>query len=645
MTKTSMTPGNDKMHPDDRRNLVIFLMLALVIWFGFDHFVMKPRIEKMREAQAIAANEAEARNINLAAGVAAPVTVRPRLEVLAESTRLKLHNENISGSISLTGNRIDDISLNKYMQTLGGTDNVVLLEPTGTENPQYAEYGWLAAGDATPVPGKDTRWRVEGNDELTNATPVTMVWDNGAGVRFERKLSLDEHYMIKVEQKAVNNSGKAITLYPYALVGSYGLPVHADKTKSKTVHEGPIGYIGGKLHEYRYPEMVKKDIGDEFDATSGWIGITQKYWLTSVIMDQNQPTKYRFSHTAPKTAGEKEHYQVDAMGAAHQMAAGAETSSTIHIFAGAKEVKQLEQYSKDLNLAHFDLAVDFGLYYFLTKPFFYILHFFGNLFGNFGIAIICLTVIVRACVFPLANASFRSFAKLKKISPMMTEIRERHGDNREMLQQELVKLYEREKVNPMAGCLPILIQIPIFFALYKILSVTIEMRHAPFFGWIHDLSAMDPTTIFNLFGLIPWTPPAFLMIGAWPVLMGLFMILQKQLNPPPQDKMQKTMMDMMPYVLTFIMAKFAAGLVVYWTFSNALSIVQQYIIMRNMGVQPHIFRDRAEKKMEEEIEKGPTVHPGLEVLEKKAEDALFGHDDDTTPKTVSAPKPRKKKKK
>ncbi len=637
-----MMTGKDQMHPDDRRNLVIFLAAALAIWFSFDHFVMKPRLEKMRAAQAIAVQAAEEKAINLAAGIVAPTTVRTRTEVLAEATRIPLRNDAVTGSISLTGNRIDDISLNKYVKTLGGKDNVVLLEPTGTENPQYAEYGWLADDDTVAVPGKDTRWRVEGS-ALTKETPVTMFWDNGQGLRFERTLSLDEHYMIHVAQKVVNNTGKTVTLYPYALVGSYGLPAHMEGAKA--VHEGPIGYIGGNLKEYTYRDMSKKNISEEILADGGWIGITQKYWLTSVVVDQKEAAKYRFSYT-PAPANGKEHYQVDAMGAARIVEPGKEASSNVWVFAGAKEVKVLEQYSRQLKISHFDLAVDFGLWYFLTKPFFYILHFFGHLFGNFGIAIIILTIIVRACVFPLANASFRSFAKLKKISPMMTELRERHGDNREMLQQELVKLYEREKVNPVAGCLPILIQIPIFFALYKILMVTIEMRHAPFFGWIHDLSAMDPTTIFNLFGLIPWTPPAFLMIGAWPVMMGLFMILQKQLNPPPQDKMQKTMMDMMPYLLTYIMSSFSAGLVVYWTFSNALSIVQQYIIMRSMGVEVHMFskKTRAEKKLEEAIESGPVVHPELELLEKKAEEALFGHDDEPS-KTVSAPKPRKKKKK
>ncbi len=636
--------GKEQMHPEDRRNLVIFLMLALLIWFGFDHFMIKPRMEAARAAQAAAVLAAEEEAVNLAAGISAPQTVRPRAEVLAEGTRLPLKNDAVAGSISTSGNRIDDISLVKYMQTLGGTDQVILLEPAGTENPQYAEYGWLG-GESVRVPGKDTRWHVAGARELAPGTPVTMTWDNGQGLRFERTISIDNNYMIHIVQKVVNNSEKKVTLYPYALVGSDGLPSHMENVRA--VHEGPIGYIGGELEQYTYRNMAKKVINEEFQATTGWIGITQKFWLTSVFLDQNEPGKFRFNYTPAKSANDKEHYQVDVMGAPRVVEPGAESSANVRIFAGAKEVKILEQYSRDLGVSHFDLAVDFGLFYFLTKPFFYILHFFGHLFGNFGVAIICLTVIIRICVFPLANASFRSFAKLKKISPMMTDIRDRYGDDREMLQKELVKLYEREKVNPMAGCLPILIQIPIFFALYKILMVTIEMRHAPFFGWIKDLSVQDPTTVFNLFGLIPWNPPSFLMIGAWPCLMLFFMVLQKQLNPPPQDKMQKTMMDMMPYFLTYIMSGFAAGLVVYWTFSNALSIVQQYIIMRSMGVQPHIFRDRSEKKLEEAIEKGPTVHPELALAEKKAEEALFGDETegDDKPKTVSAPKPRKKKKK
>ncbi len=644
MKQRSPIAGKEQMHPEDRRNLVIFLMLALLVWFGFDHFIIKPRMEEARAFQAAAALAAEEEAVNIAAGVSAPQTVRPRAEVLAEGTRLKIKSDSVSGSLSVSGNRIDDISLVKYMKDLGGSDEVILLEPAGTENPQYAEYGWLGS-EGTHLPGKDTRWTVSGAQELTPATPLTMTWDNGQGLRFERTISIDNDYMIKVVQKVVNNSGKKVVLYPYALVGSDGLPSHMENVRA--VHEGPLGYIGGDLEQFTYRDMAKKAINEEFASTSGWIGITQKFWLTSVFLDQNEASKFRFHYTPAKTANDKEHYQVDVMGAPRAIEPGAEAVASVHIFAGAKEVKILEQYTKDLGIKHFDLAVDFGLLYFLTKPFFYILHFFGHLFGNFGIAIICLTVIIRICVFPLANASFRSFAKLKKISPMMSEIRERYGDDREALQKELVKLYEREKVNPMAGCLPIIIQIPIFFALYKILMVTIEMRHAPFFGWIHDLSAKDPTTVFNLFGLIPWTPPSVLMIGAWPCMMLFFMVIQKQLNPPPQDKMQKTMMDIMPYFLTYIMSGFAAGLVVYWTFSNALSIVQQYIIMRSMGVQPHIFRDRSEKKLEEAIEKGPAVHPELALAEKKAEEALFGDGEggDDAPKTISAPKPRKKKKK
>lgn len=640
MKQRSPIAGKEQMHPEDRRNLVIFLMLALLIWFGFDHFVIKPRMEATRAQQAAAALAAEQEAVNLAAGISAPQSVRPRAEVLADSPRLAITTESVSGSLAISGNRIDDIALVKYKRELNGTDNVVLLEPAGTENPQYAEYGWLG-GENVAVPGKDTRWQVPAGAKLTAQTPVTMTWDNGQGLVFSRTISIDDDYMIHVAQKVTNNTSGKVTLYPYALVGSDGLPAHMENVRA--VHEGPLGYIGGHLEDYTYRDMSKKKINEEFTADTGWIGITQKFWLTSVFLDQKEPSKFRFNYTPAKSDKDKEHYQVDVMGAARTIEPGAEASANVYIFAGAKEVKILQAYADDLGISHFDLAVDFGLFYFLTKPFFYILHFFGHLFGNFGIAIICLTVIVRLCVFPLASASFRSFAKLKKISPMMTEIRERYGDDREALQKELVKLYEREKVNPMAGCLPIVIQIPIFFALYKILMVTIEMRHAPFFGWIHDLSVKDPTTVFNLFGLIPWNPPAPLMIGAWPCMMLFFMVLQKKLNPPPQDKMQKTMMDIMPYFLTYIMSGFAAGLVVYWTFSNALSIVQQYVIMRSMGVQPHLFRSRKEKELEKAVEEGPTVHPELALAEKKAEEALFGEED--APKVITPPKPRKKKKK
>lgn len=644
MTKGPLMTNKDQMHPEDRRNLLIFMVLAIAIWFGFDHFVMKPKLEKMREAQVAIAQAEQERQINLAAGVVTENTVRSREEVLRDASRINLRNGTIEGSLPLVGNRFDDISLSKYFVTLGGNDKIVLLQPTGTSNPQYVEYGWLASGEGVAVPDKNTVWRVEGNNQLTNTTPVTMVWDNGQGVRFVRIFKIDDLYMTHLEQKVINNSGKTITLYPYALVGSYGLPAHMEKTK--VVHEGPIGYLDGELKEFSYKDMAKKQINEQLLANTGWIGLTQKYWLTSLITDQNEASKYRFTYTPAKGADDKEHYQVDVMGAVRTVESGAEASANVRIFAGAKEVMALEHYSKELKVSHFDLAVDFGLWYFLTKPFFYFLHYAGHAVGNFGVAIILLTVLIRLLVFPLANTSFRSFAKLKKISPMMAELRERHSDNREMLQQELVKLYEREKVNPMAGCLPILIQIPIFFALYKILMITIEMRHAPFFGWIHDLSAQDPTSIFNLFGLLPYDVPAPLMIGAWPCLMMVFMILQKKMNPPPQDKMQAMMMDMMPYIFTYIMAGFPAGLVVYWTFSNALSILQQGIIMRSMGVPIHLFDRKSEKEMEKAVHDGPVVHPELEIIEKKAEEALFGHDDgDQTPPTITPPKPRKKKKK
>jgi YidC/Oxa1 family membrane protein insertase len=333
------------------------------------------------------------------------------------------------------------------------------------------------------------------------------------------------------------------------------------------------------------------------------------------------------------------------MGAGKTLKPRESHENVTRLYAGPKKLDILENYEKQFGWHHIDLSVDFGMYYFLTKPLFYLLHWLGDLAGNFGVGIILLTFVVRLFVFPLANTSYKSFAQLRKVSPQMYVLREKYSDNKEKLQEELVKLYEKEKVNPMAGCLPILIQIPIFFALFKVLQISVEMRHAPFFGWIKDLSAPDPTSIFNLFGLIPWDPPAPLMIGAWPCFMLIFMILQKKMSPPPQDKMQKAMMDFMPFFITYILSSFAAGLVIYWTFSNALSVIQQYVIMKSMGVEPHLFKSKEQKALEKKIEEGPAVHPALGVLEHQAEEALFGEEKAEDAKPVSPPKPKKSKKK
>lgn len=625
---------NDQMHPDDRRNLIIFILVAVAIYFAYDHFLMQPKLAAMRAAQVAAQSNVA---ISPDSAAAETQTVRSREDIVADGARVKIDNGSVFGTIPTKGGRIDDLQLKTYFKTLGGTEHVPVLAPAGTSHPRFAEFGWVSEDSKIRLPGKDTVWTVRGNDALSKDASVTMEWANGQGLTFTRTISVDDKYMVTVKQGVTNNGASEVTLYPYAYVAGIGIP--EGFSKQTIAHEGPIGYLGDKLHEVKYKDLDEKG-ALEFAAAKGWIGITEKYWLTTIVPEQGEMVKYRFVAT-PAAEG-KSRYQADMRGAGREIAPGASVESVSRLFAGAKEVRVLDRYEREYAIPHFDLAVDFGLYYFLTKPFFYLLSFLWHVTGNFGVAIVIFTILLRGAMFPLNNTSYRSFAKLKKIAPQMTELRDQYKDDKQKLQQEMVALYTREKVNPAAGCVPILLQIPIFFALYKVLSVTIEMRHAPFFGWIHDLSAMDPTTVFNLFGLIPWEPPLFLMIGAWPCLMLLAMLVQRSMNPPPQDPVQAKMIQLMPYFMTFIMARFASGLVIYWTVSNILSIIQQYIIMRSMGVEVKFFhRPEAEKKLEEQVKHGPAIHPGAEMIEDRVEDALF----EDAPVTVTPPKPRKKKKK
>jgi len=631
------------MHPADRRNLVIFIVAALLVYFLFDHFMIRPQMEAIRAAR-LAAVEAPA-HLSPEQGGETAQTILDRNVFVAspaqQAVRMEIKNNAVFGTLPTQGNRIDDLQLQNYFKTLGGQDHVAVLSPAGTPHPKYAEFGWIADGNTVQVPGRDTRWTVVGNETLTPQTPVTMRWANGQGQIFTRIISIDNDYLIHVEQTVQNNSNAAITLYPYALVAGLGMP--EGYSKMTIAHEGPIGYIGDKLHEIKYKALDKN--GEETESGSrGWIGITEKYWIAALIPTQGEATKYRF--VATESAPGQKRYQSDLMGAVRVVEPGTQAQFSVHLFAGAKEVKQLDLVEKTLNAPHFDLAVDFGLLYFLTKPFFYILSFIWTHVGNFGIAIIIFTIMLRFVLFPLNNTSYRSFAKLKKVAPEMTELRDKYKDDKSKLQKELIALYTREKVNPAAGCLPILLQIPIFFALYKVLSVSIEMRHAPFYGWIKDLSVPDPTSVFNLFGALPYDVPSFLMIGAWPCLMLVSMLVQKNMNPPPQDPMQARIIGLMPWFMTIIMAKFAAGLVIYWTVSNILSVIQQFIIMKSMGVEVKFFhKSPAEEKLEEQVKSGPAVHPGAEMLEDKVEDALFGHDEPVTPpKPIKPPKNKPKKK-
>ncbi len=629
--------NKDQMHPEDKRNLIIFAVISIVLWLSYDHFVAQPQAQKLRaqqqavQAAAIAAAPSEALEA---------AKIRPREEVVAAPARLKLENKGLSGSLNLEGARLDDLLLKGYYQTAEKKKEVALLSPARTDYPRYVEFGWTANDSALKMPNRTSLWRVKPGspDTLTPGKPVTLQWDNGQGLIFEKTITMDDQYGFEVLDTVQNESDNTITVYPYALVTEHGLP--EDFANRGVIHEGPIGYIGGELEERQYSKMSKKP-QESFDASEGWIGLSEKYWLTALVPNQTEAMKFRFNYTKALNAQSKDRYQTDVTGTARTLAPGEKGTFDFRIFSGAKKVKVLDHYEEEWKAKHFDLGVDFGWFYFLTKPFFFAINYFYELTGNFGIAIIIFTCLLRVFVFPLANISYRSFAKMQKISPQMYNLRAEYKDDKMKLQQELVKLYQTEKVNPMAGCLPMLIQIPIFFALYKVLSNTIEMRHAPFYGWIHDLSAADPTTIFNLFGLIPWTPPSFLMIGIWPCLMMAAMILQRNISPPPQDPIQARIIGLMPYFMTYIMAGFASGLVIYWTVNNLLAVVQQIIIMKSMGVKIHLFNRGDNKKMEEVVESGPTIHPELEAAEEQIEDAIDG----ATAKILSKPKPKKKKKK
>ena len=628
------------MHPEDMRNMFIFFVVAALLYFSYDSYILKPQREAMQQRAQI---ESE---INKVVGPEAQKAdaaekIKPRGEVVSSGGRIDFSNDEMKGSLDLTGGRIDDVSLTGYFRTLEKNENVTVLNPRSTLGPRSAEYGWIAGEGAIRVPNKDTEWFVLGNTELSPGNPVTLFWNNERGVTFERKIELDEHFMFTITQRVVNNSGRPITLYPYGLISQKGMPPEFQGTWIS--HEGPVGFFNEELFNDSYKDLRKtKKAGTS--SNQGWLGFTDKYWLTALIPPQGQTVKYSYNYAGPEKDRENQGlYQADFLGAPLELQPGQSGDVQSRLFVGAKRVLLLKDYEKSHDIVQFDLAVDFGWFWFMTKPFFYALHYLGLWFGNMGAAIIILTIIIRGAVFPLTNTSYRSFAKMKKVAPLVAEMREKYGDDKQTMQKELVEMYQREGVNPMSGCLPLLLQIPIFFALYKTFFVTIELRHAPFFGWIQDLSAPDPTSVFNAFGLIPWDPPGFLMIGVWPCLMLVAMIIQKKLNPPPQDPLQRDLANYMPFLFAFIMSKFAAGLVVYWTFSAFIGVIQQMIIMKSLNVPIHLFGEtEEEKKAEEAVDKGPALHPLVEMAEDEVEEAMGLHE---PKKDIKPPKPKKSKKK
>lgn len=587
-----MLDKKDQMHPEDRRNLIIFLALAVLVYFSYDHFIMKPKLAALQEArQATAAHEA-----GLIASGQVEEKLLPRADVLKQvpGERIRIDNDEIFGSLALTGGRIDDIALHKHFTALDKKTNVPMLSPAGSEHARYAEFGWIADEKNLALPDNNTVWAVAGeNRSVGPGRPVQLSWNNGQGLVFGRELSVDDKMIITVRETVTNNTGRAITFYPYALIMQHDLP--SGFVGAYTVHEGPIGYIGDELYEPSYKE-IREEGAQTYTAERGWAGLSEKYWFTGLIPDQDEQVTYRFSYVKPQALQGKDRWQVDLMGAPQPLSAGATAHSLYHLYTGAKKVSVLDGYEETMKIPHFDLVVDFGIYYFITKPFFYAVHFLGEKTGNYGIAIILFTIILRIFVFPLANTSFRSFAKLKKVGPETIELRNQYGDDKVKLQQELVKLYQREKVNPMAGCLPILIQIPIFFALYKVLILAIEMRHEKFL-YIADLSAPDPAKILNLFGLLPFDPPGFLGIGILAVLLGITMWLTFRMNPTAMDPIQQQIFSIMPWVLMFVMAPFAAGLLLYWVTSNVLTLAQQsYLYSRHPQLKAQADKDKADQE-------------------------------------------------
>ncbi|MBH67551.1 MAG: membrane protein insertase YidC [Rhodospirillaceae bacterium] len=581
----------------DQKNMLIAIALSLAILLGFQFLYEFPKAEKERERQAELATEQKSslpspgENKGLSSdvqalggmaitppGQSAEVSAAKRAQMIAASPRIAIDSPTLVGSISLIGARLDDLTLKKYGQSVEqGSDRIHLLHPSGAPKSYFADFGWVGSSDDIYLPGPATEWKANHKD-LRPGKPVTLYWDNKKGALFERIYAIDDGYMVTVTQRVINTGQNPLGIFPYGLIERTGTP----KTLGFYIlHEGPLGVFDGKLEE---PDYDDEDLRQtkKFSSDGGWIGFTDKYWLAALVPNQAARFNYRFGHSI---RDKDDVYQVDYVGTKTTIAPGKSAEVINRLFVGAKEVKKLDFYGEQYGIKNFDLAVDFGWFYFLTKPFFYAISWLNSYLGNFGLAILAFTVLVKIVFFPLANKSYKSMAKMRELTPKLMALREQYGDDKMRLNQEMMAIYKNEKVNPASGCLPILLQIPVFFALYKVLFVNIEMRHAPFYGWIKDLSVADPTSIFNGFGLLPWTPPDFLMIGIWPILMGLTMWLQQRLNPQPTDPVQAKVFMFLPLFFTFLLGTFPAGLVIYWTWNNLLSIAQQRLIMYRMGVK------------------------------------------------------------
>jgi YidC/Oxa1 family membrane protein insertase len=592
----------------ENRNYILAIVLSLGILVAWQYFYVSPQMEAERaalEAQSGQTLDASGQPVvvdDTAPSVAAPLETTAggslvprsldRESIIAGTERVEIDTSHITGTIALQGARIDDIHLVEYRETLDeDSDTVVLFSPSGSEDPFYAEFGWAqGAGGAATLPDANTVWQVEGNDTLTASTPVVLVYDNGEGLIFRRTISVDEDYMFTIRQEVENTTEAGVLLYPYGLVARHGEP---RTSRMFILHEGLIGFFGEDgLAELDYDDVRDDGTTQYRDVSGGWLGITDKYWAATLIPSglDNFRGEFRMDQIL---AGES--FVAAYLGGGYEVPPGSSVGIENQLFAGAKEVAIIDGYEAELGIERFELLIDWGWFYFLTKPMFFAIKWLFGIFGNFGVAILLITVAIKLVFLPLANKSYASMSKMKKVQPQLKEIQDRYKDDKPELQKHMMELYKKEKINPVAGCWPVLIQIPVFFALYKVLFVTIEMRHAPFFGWIQDLSAADPTSLFNLFGLLPYDPTLvpligpLLGLGVWPILMGITMFVQMKLNPTPTDPTQAMIFTWMPIVFTFMLATFPAGLVIYWTWNNFLSVLQQSFIMKRHGVKIELW--------------------------------------------------------
>jgi YidC/Oxa1 family membrane protein insertase len=607
----------------EHKNTILAIVLSLIVVVGWQYFIGYPQMEKQRQEAELKKQEQSELHPGTQPGDAKSNTPMPqggtpavpggpaaaaqppqttREAVIGASPHVAISTPRLNGSIALRGARIDDLSLEQYRETVDPhSPPIVLFSPSGSPEAYYAEFGWVpASGTTEKMPGPDTAWTQEGAGTLGVDHPVTLTYDNGAGLIFRRTIAVDDRYLFTVKDEVQNKSGSPVTVFPYGLISRHGTP----KTQGYYIlHEGLIGVMGDQGEQTETYKKIEEKKEEHWDVTDAWLGFTDKYWAAALLPDPSVKVHARFS--AGEAGGQKT-YQTDYLLDPQTVAPGATGTVTAQLFAGAKEVSVVGVnfplapaggYNQQLHLNHFDLLIDWGWFYFITKPMFLAIDFFFHLVGNFGIAILIVTVLVKLLFFPLANKSYASMAKMKAVQPEMTMIRERYADDKMKQQQAMMELYKKERINPVAGCLPIAIQIPVFFSLYKVLFITIEMRHAPFYGWIKDLSAPDPTNIFTLFGLIPFDPTvlplvgSFLHLGIWPVIMGITMWVQMKLNPPPPDPTQQMIFNWMPLIFTFMLGSFPAGLVIYWAWNNTLSVLQQSVIMHRNGAKIELFEN------------------------------------------------------